>query len=111
MKSKRIWIAAAIPVLAVLWYLFRPELLFVKKQVNEEFPGTSAPTAVSGESAPLATGRFHSVAHDTMGEASIHELEGGRRALANNRACAPGARAGPASFRCEVPRAEPGRTS
>ena len=81
MKSKRIWIAAAIPVLAVLWYLFRPELLFVDKQVNEAFPGEAAPTAVSGKSAPLATGRFHSVAHDTMGEASIHELEGGRRVL------------------------------
>ncbi len=34
------WAAAALLVLAVLWYLFRPETLFIDKTVDEPFPGT-----------------------------------------------------------------------
>lgn len=67
------------------WALFRPELLWVNARVNE-----SAPEAVSsmamGAAMPaaagvLATGRFHGVAHESAGTATIHRLVDGRRVL------------------------------
>jgi hypothetical protein len=66
----------AIVVLAVAWYLFRPELLFVNKSVNEEFP-----SANSGKAALTARGEFHGVAHKTRGVATIHRLGDGQRVL------------------------------
>jgi hypothetical protein len=94
---RRNWIAGTIVVLgAVGWYMFRPELLFIDKRVNEALPaGTTqvseaAPaSAVSIQrasgtvalSAPLLTGRFHSVAHETKGIATLHQLANGSRVL------------------------------
>ncbi len=63
------------------WYLFRPELLFVKTQVNEEFPGASPVAATTDAAMPLLSGSFHSVAHDTMGTAAIHKLADGKKVL------------------------------
>lgn len=39
-------IIAGIILIAILWWLFRPELLFVKKSVDEPLPGTTSSTAV-----------------------------------------------------------------
>jgi hypothetical protein len=63
-----------VPVLAVAWYLFRPELLFVNRDVHEALP------AAAQEARPkvLAAGMFHSVAHTTMGTATVHETASGR---------------------------------
>ena len=38
MSKRNIIIGVGVVVLAIAWYAFRPELLFVKKTVNEEFP-------------------------------------------------------------------------
>jgi hypothetical protein len=87
---------------AVGWYLFRPERLFIDQEVNESFPGELGAAGPSGgermatASAPamnermqaagsaprtLASGSFHSNAHETTGSATIYELEGGKRVL------------------------------
>jgi len=81
---RRSWILGLVVLGGVGWYLFRPELLFVNKRVNEGLVTASAPTAASeGVTAPMIvlSGRFHSVAHETRGTASVHDLGGGNRVL------------------------------
>jgi Electron transfer DM13 len=80
-KPKVIVASIIVVVVAIAWYLFRPELLFISKTVNEALPG-SAITAGAPKDAQLtalATGRFHSVAHETAGVATIHQLSDGKR--------------------------------
>ena len=80
MKSKKpvIGLAAAIAV-GVLWYLFRPELLFVNARVNDTFPVAVAEQAT--QPVLLSQGDFHSVAHESKGTAAIYQLADGRRLL------------------------------
>lgn len=75
--KRRIWIGGFVVLGLVGWYLFRPELLFVNKQVHEE-QVASIGASVTRE---LAAGRFHSVAHETHGTATIQDIGGGRRVL------------------------------
>ena len=80
--KRRNWIVGLVVVGAIGWYLFRPELLFVNKRVNETL--TAQAPAGSGESeapAALLTGSFHSVAHETSGTATVHRLPDGTRVL------------------------------
>lgn len=79
--KKRLMISLIVVVLlGGLWYLFRPELLFVKTQVNESFP--DAPTvSAKADQTSLLMGAFHAGAHETSGTATIHELGGGKRVL------------------------------
>ena len=82
--KRRSWILGLVVLGGVGWYLFRPELLFVNKRVNEGLVTASASTAASeGATAPMIvlSGRFHSVAHETRGTASVHDLGGGNRVL------------------------------
>ena len=85
--KRRIWVIGLVMLGGIGWYLFRPELLFVNKKVNEELavaPATSAGEAASaGATMPvtLLAGQFHSVAHETKGTATIHDLGGGHRVL------------------------------
>jgi hypothetical protein len=94
--------AAAIAGVAS-WYFFRPERLFVDRVVMESFttveqsamemaPGAGAmgegpamadaPVMLQSESpTALASGRFHSNAHETSGLATIFRLPDGRRVL------------------------------
>src|SRR5919106_4462071 len=58
------------------WYAFRPERLFINQQVNEQFPTASAST-----SSQLATGEFHSGAHETKGMAAVFQLADGKKTL------------------------------
>jgi Electron transfer DM13 len=78
MSKRNIVIGAGVLALAVGWYAFRPELLFINKTVNEAFPGGASiekgPTAI-------AKGSFKSLAHETKGTASIYQLGNGKRAL------------------------------
>ena len=76
-------IAAAVIVVAIGWYLFRPELLFISRHVNETFPATATQQNRSSSVAPmpLSQGRFHGVAHATQGLATIYQLPDGKRAL------------------------------
>jgi Electron transfer DM13 len=77
--KKQVWIVVGVVLLALGWYAFRPELLFVNKSVSESFPVTSA-AAIPNSTAPrpLAVGEFKGYAHETHGTAAIFEVEGNR---------------------------------
>ena len=78
MNKRQIVIGVGIAAVALGWYAFRPELLFVNKQVNEQFP-----TGVSVASGPLslAKGNFKGLAHETKGVATIYQLAEGKKTL------------------------------
>ena len=57
------------------WYAFRPERLFINQKVNEQFPTASA----AGNQ--LASGQFHSGAHETKGMATVFQLTDGKKML------------------------------
>ncbi len=78
MNKRTIVIGVGIAALAIGWYAFRPELLFVNNQVNEQFP-----TSNSAASAPvsLVRGNFKSLAHETKGVATIYKLADGKQTL------------------------------
>ncbi len=82
MQKKPILIVVTLVVLGGLWYAFRPERLFVNQSVSESFPAASANSA-AGASQPvtLATGNFHSVAHESKGVATVFQLPDGKRTL------------------------------
>ena len=62
---------------AAAWYAFRPERLFINQKVNEQFPTASAADTTT----KLASGQFHSGAHETKGAATIFRLADDRRTL------------------------------
>ncbi len=78
--KRRIWIAGLIVVGAIGWYLFRPELLFVKTTVNESLPSVAAAQTAT-DAGVLLAGAFRSIAHETRGTATVHDLGGGRRVV------------------------------
>lgn len=57
------------------WYAFRPEKIFINQKVSEQFPTASA------ASSKLASGQFHSGAHETKGTASVFQLADGKKTL------------------------------
>lgn len=61
MKNRNMIICIGVIVMAGLWYAFRPELLFVNKQVNEQFPSQQA----TAGRVTVAKGTFKSLAHET----------------------------------------------
>jgi hypothetical protein len=77
---KKVWIGAGAVVLALAWYAFRPELLFVNTSVSEAFPSASASANIRETSTPrqLAVGQFKGYAHETSGTATIYEVDGKR---------------------------------
>jgi hypothetical protein len=77
MRQRNVLIAGALVLAAMAWYAFRPELLFIDNTVDEAFPATAG--AMMGTT--KAEGMFHSVAHDTMGAATIIELDNENRIL------------------------------
>jgi len=80
---RRTLIVGLVVLGAIGWYLFRPELLFVKTTVNETLPTAVAEQGARVETlaaAVLLQGQFRSIAHETVGTASVHDL-GGRRVL------------------------------
>ena len=83
MNRRTLAITAGAVVMVSGWALFRPELLFVNKTVNESFPGSLVQTA-GGEStaspSTLLTGMFHDGAHATRGTATILQV-GSKRLL------------------------------
>ena len=74
--SRRIMVVLAIAIVAIVgWYAFRPERLFIDQKVNEQFPTASA------ASNKLASGQFHSGAHETKGTATVFQLADGMKTL------------------------------
>jgi hypothetical protein len=83
MNKKNMIIAAAVVLGLGAWYAFRPERLFIDKSVNESLASVASASEVAAPAAPvtLASGAFHSNAHETMGNATILSLPDGRRIL------------------------------
>jgi len=75
--SKKLAIVLVVLVVigAGAWYAFRPERVFINQRVNEQFPTASA------ASNKLATGLFHSGAHETRGTATVYQLTDGKKML------------------------------
>ena len=74
--SKRMLVVLAVAILAIVgWYAFRPERLVIDQKVNEQFPTASA------ASNKLASGHFHSGAHETKGTATVFQLADGKKTL------------------------------
>jgi len=63
MTKRNVLITVGIAVLALAWYAFRPELLFIDKTVNEEFPGGAARAAIEKGPMTLSQGNFKGRAH------------------------------------------------
>lgn len=81
MSKRNIIIGAALVALAIGWYAFRPELLFIDKTVTEEFPGGAAMASIEKGPMAITKGTFKSLAHETKGTASIYQLGDGKRTL------------------------------
>jgi hypothetical protein len=84
MSKRNLIIGLSVVVLAIAWYAFRPELLFINKTVNEELPvPQSAPLAMSKKTEPMVLGKgdFRGLAHETKGAATVHQLPDGKRIL------------------------------
>jgi hypothetical protein len=83
MKKRNVAIVLSVIVFAGLWFLFRPERLFINKSVNEGLPATTSAAAAVSPMAPaaLVAGQFHNGAHDTSGTATIYQTEPGKRLL------------------------------
>ena len=76
MSSRKLVVVVALLVaVAGAWYAFRPERLFINQKVNEQFPSASA---ASMEPMKLASGVFHSGAHETKGTAAVFQIDGKR---------------------------------
>ena len=78
MSKRTRFIMLGIAVAAVVgWAVFRPELLFISKCVDESFPGSNGASAQT----LLASGNFYGVAHETKGMADIYRLADGKRVV------------------------------
>ena len=75
--SNRLKVTLVVLIVAGLgvWYAFRPERLFINHTVNEQFPTASA------ASNQLASGQFHSGAHETKGVATVFQRADGMKTL------------------------------
>ncbi len=74
--SRRFVVVLAVAIVAIgAWYAFRPERLFINQKVNEQFPTASAANN------KLASGQFHSGAHETRGTATVFQLADGKKTL------------------------------
>ena len=78
MNKRNIIICVGAIALAIGWYAFRPELLFISRQVNEQFPASGE---VAAGPMSLAQGSFKSLAHETKGSATIYKLADGKQTL------------------------------
>ena len=67
--------------MAIAWYAFRPELLFINKTVSEEFPGGAAVASIEKGPMVVTKGDFKGLAHETQGIATIYQLPDGKRTL------------------------------
>jgi hypothetical protein len=85
-------------LLAIAWYAFRPELLFINKTVNEEFPGGAAMAAIEKGPMLVTTGKFKGLAHETQGSLRFTNYPAEKRTLRltefenfqrSGRACLP----------------------
>ncbi|HUA01264.1 MAG TPA: DM13 domain-containing protein [Candidatus Aquilonibacter sp.] len=76
--SRRRWllVAVGLAVLIGAWWAFRPEKLWINKEVNEP-----APFASSTDPQPVYTGLLEGKAHQTSGRATIYKTTDGKEYL------------------------------
>ncbi|HTW45984.1 MAG TPA: DM13 domain-containing protein [Acidobacteriaceae bacterium] len=67
---------ASLIVAGALWYLFRPEELFINKRVNEP-----APFAANDAAQPIYTGTLSEKLHETSGRATVYRQPDGTLTL------------------------------
>jgi hypothetical protein len=65
MNKRNIIIGVGVIMLAVLWYAFRPELLFINKTVSEEFPGGAQMASIDKGPMAVTKGNFKGLVHET----------------------------------------------
>lgn len=75
-RKPAIWGIVVVVVAIGLWYAFRPEKLFINKQVNQ-----APPLQEQGALMPIYTGRFIGEAHKTNGRATVYKQADGTRLL------------------------------
>lgn len=75
-KHKVLSAVTSLIVVGVLWYLFRPEKLFINQRVNE-----AAPFAADRDAQPIYTGRLTGKLHDTSGRATVYRQPDGTLTL------------------------------
>ena len=75
-RNNWVLILIGVPVLAVAWWAFRPEKLFINQKVSE-----AAPAALSSEPEPLYTGKLEGKIHQTSGRATIYKNKDGKEYL------------------------------
>jgi hypothetical protein len=71
-RYKTLIAAVCFVVVIAAWYLFRPEKLFINKQVNEV-----APFAADSSDQPIYTGLLKTKLHETSGRASVYRQADG----------------------------------
>jgi hypothetical protein len=81
MSKRTLCIAAGVLVVAIGWYLFRPELIFINRTVNETLPSAVVQQTATTMPMVLSQGHFHGVSHATRGVATILHLADGKRVL------------------------------
>ena len=75
-KHKALSAAVAVIVVGALWYLFRPEKLFINQRVSE-----AAPFAANSEAQPIYTGKLSGKLHETSGRATVYRQSDGTLSL------------------------------
>ncbi|MGE6367468.1 hypothetical protein COJ48_22865 [Bacillus cereus] len=83
MKIKSILLIAGFVMIGgILWFLFRPEKLFIDKQINEALPQTEIKSKeVKQQERVISKGQFQNGIHETTGVATIYQLSNGKRVL------------------------------
>lgn len=74
MSRRKLLVLLGLIGIGIGWFLFRPERIFLDNPVAETF-------VVPKSSVVLLEGRFHDVAHEGSGLATIHQLPDGKRVL------------------------------
>jgi hypothetical protein len=75
-KHKLLFAVASLIVAGALWYLFRPEKLFINQRVNE-----AAPFAPDRDAQPIYTGKLNTKLHETTGRATVYRQPDGALTL------------------------------
>ena len=81
MNTRTLIVGGTLVVIAIGWYLFRPERLFINKSVSEQLPDVTTQASTHKGPVTLAQGRFRSVAHETRGTATVYQFADGKRVL------------------------------
>lgn len=76
MNVRKIAIVVVVVALFIAWYAFRPERLYVNRQVNEVLPATQG-----SPSQDLESGTFYGIMHPTAGTATIYRMGDGSHIL------------------------------